>query len=120
MTRCAWKRMARRFATTLADGWEIWGPSGGYIAALALRAAGLRAEIGEPTSFYCQFLRSPAFDRVELAVDVLKRSRRSEALAVLMTQKGSPVLQALVRTAADARGYEHQHASFPMSRRRTR
>lgn len=97
------------FSTTLSDAWEIWGPSGGYLAALALRAAGLRAEIAKPASFYCQFLRSPAFARVELAVGFLKRSRRSEALTVSMAQEGRPVLHASVRTATEAPGYEHQH-----------
>ena len=46
---------------------EIWGPSGGYLAALALRAAGLCAEIPRPASYYCHFLASPEFDEVELA-----------------------------------------------------
>jgi acyl-CoA thioesterase len=101
------------FSTVLSDAWEIWGPNGGYLAALALRAAGARAEIGQPASIYCQFLSSPAFARVELTVSHLKRSRRSEALAVRMTQRGKPVLESLVRTAADAPGYEDQHARVP-------
>jgi acyl-CoA thioesterase len=101
------------FSTVLSEAWEIWGPNGGYLAALALRAAGLRAEISQPASIYCQFLSPPAFDRVELTVIRLKRSRRSEALAVRMTQHGKPVLESLVRTAADAPGYEHQHARAP-------
>jgi acyl-CoA thioesterase-2 len=97
----------------LSREWEIWGPNGGYLAALALRAAGLHAEIAQPASFYCHFLRSPAFDRVELDVSTLRRGRRSESLAVRMTQRGEPVLQALVRTAADAPGYEHQQPLIP-------
>jgi acyl-CoA thioesterase len=102
-----------RYSIVLSDAWEIWGPSGGYLAALALRAAGMSAEISEPASFYCQFLRSPDFARVELEVSFLKRSRRSEALAVHMTQGGKPILLALVRTAADAPGYEHDHTRAP-------
>jgi acyl-CoA thioesterase len=101
------------YSIALSRAWEIWGPNGGYLAAIALRAAGMRAEIARPASFYCHFLRSPDFDRVELDVSFLKRSRRSEALAVQMTQQGRPVLQALVRTAADAPGYEHQQVRAP-------
>jgi acyl-CoA thioesterase len=56
---------------------------------------------------------SPHFDRVELEVAVPKRSRRSEALSVLMTQRGVPILHALVRTAADTPGYEHQQVRMP-------
>jgi acyl-CoA thioesterase len=101
------------YSTRLSEAWEIWGPSGGYLAALTLRAAGLCAEIPRPASYYCHFLASPEFDEVELAVEVLKRGRRSESLAVRMTQRGKPVLFAMVRTAADAPGYEHQEAQMP-------
>jgi hypothetical protein len=64
---------AGRYSIQLDDAWEIWGPSGGYLAAIALRAAGRCAEILRPASFYCHFLSSPAFAGVELAVETLKR-----------------------------------------------
>jgi acyl-CoA thioesterase len=99
---------AGRYSIRLSEDWEIWGPSGGYLAALALRAAGACAEIPRPASFYCHFLSPPAFEEVELAVAALKRGRRSESLSVTMTQAGKPVFIALVRTAAEAPGYEHQ------------
>ncbi len=101
------------FSIRLDEAWEIWGPSGGYLAAIALRAAGRLAAIPRPASFYCHFLRAPAFDDVELSVEVLKRGRRSEALSVAMTQQGKPILQALVRTAAEAPGYRHQEPTAP-------
>jgi len=101
------------FSTRLDEAWEIWGPSGGYLAAIALRAAGLCAEIARPASFYCHFLSAPTFEKVELRVDLLKRGRRSEALTVAMTQRGKPVLRALVRTVADAPGYRHQETEAP-------
>jgi acyl-CoA thioesterase len=102
-----------RYATCLSDAWEIWGPSGGYLAAIALRAAGRCAEIPRPASFCCHFLRSPDFDDVELTVEVLRRGRRSESISVRMAQAGDPVLQALVRTAAEAPGYRHQEPEAP-------
>ena len=101
------------YSARLSQEWEIWGPNGGYLAAIALRAAGMRAEIEQPASFYCHFLRSPDFDHVELEVELLERSRRSEALAVRMTQHDTLVLQALVRTATDAPGHEHQQPQAP-------
>jgi acyl-CoA thioesterase len=104
---------AGRYSVRLSDAWEIWGPSGGYLAAIALRAAGRCAEIPRPASFYCHFLSSPAFDEVEITVEMLKRGRRSESLAVQMAQDGKPVLSALVRTAADAPGYRHQEPDAP-------
>lgn len=97
----------------LSPAWEIWGPNGGYLAAIALRAAGTVAQIHQPASFYCHFLSSPAFETVQLDVTVLKRGRRAESFAVQMTQQGKPILHALVKTAADAPGYSHQHPQAP-------
>lgn len=102
-----------RYSARLSEEWEIWGPNGGYLAALALRAAGSSADLEQPASFYCHFLRSPDFAEVQLDVSLLKRSRRSEALAVQVAQQGKPILHALVRTASNAPGYEHQHARAP-------
>ena len=69
-----------RFSATLSDQWEIWGPNGGYLAAIALRAAGEMAQIRRPRSFYCHFLSSPAFAPVEIEVASLKRGSRAESL----------------------------------------
>jgi Acyl-CoA thioesterase C-terminal domain len=49
---------------------------------------------------------------VQLEAEHLRRSRRA-AISVRMTQSQRPVLQALVRTAAQAPGYEYQHAQAP-------
>jgi acyl-CoA thioesterase len=101
------------YVAQLSEEWEIWGPNGGYLAAIALRAAGAVAQIEHPASFYCHFLSSPAFDAVQLDVSVLKRGRRAESLAVEMTQEGKPILHALVKTAVEAPGYSHQHPEAP-------
>jgi acyl-CoA thioesterase-2 len=101
------------YVAQLSHDWEIWGPNGGYLAAIALRAAGEVAQIPQPRSFYCHFLSSPAFEPVQLDVKALKRGRRAESLAVEMTQAGKLVLQALVRTAADGPGYDDQHLQAP-------
>ncbi len=71
------------------------------------------AQIEQPASFYCHFLSSPAFDDVQLDVSVLKQGRRAESFAVEMRQEGKPILHALVKTAADATGYSHQHLQVP-------
>ncbi len=101
------------YAAQLSEEWEIWGPNGGYLATIALRAAGMVAQIQRPASFYCHFLSSPAFAAVKLEVNVLKQGRRAESFAVAMTQQGKPILHALVKTAADAPGYSHQHPEAP-------
>jgi acyl-CoA thioesterase-2 len=101
------------YVAQLSKEWEIWGPNGGYLATIALRTAGMVAQIQRPASFYCHFLSSPAFDAVQLEVNVLKQGRRAESFAVEMTQRGKPILHALVKTAADAPGYSHQHPEAP-------
>ena len=103
-----------RYVARLSADWEIWGPNGGYLAAIALRAAGMLAQIQQPASFYCHFLSSPAFAAVELDVKVLKQGRRAESFAVEMTQERKPILHALVKTAAQAPGYSHQHPEAPV------
>ncbi|HEY2768329.1 MAG TPA: thioesterase family protein [Solirubrobacteraceae bacterium] len=101
------------YVARLSDEWEIWGPNGGYLAAIALRAAGMRADIPQPRSFYCHFLSSPSFAAVQLEVRTLKRGRRAESFAVEMTQEGKPILHALVKTAAEGPGYSDQHVVAP-------
>jgi acyl-CoA thioesterase-2 len=102
-----------RYRAHLSEDWEIWGPNGGYLATVALRAAGEEAQIRQPRSFYCHFLSSPSFGEVELEVRALKRGRRAESLAVDMTQDGKPVFSALVKTVEDAPGYSHQYPIAP-------
>jgi len=102
-----------RYVARLSKDWEIWGPNGGYLASFALRAAGMVAQIQQPASFYCHFLSSPSFDAIELEVNLLKQGRRAESLAVAITQRRKPILQALVRTAAEGPGYIDQHLKAP-------
>ncbi|HEY2056157.1 MAG TPA: thioesterase family protein [Solirubrobacterales bacterium] len=102
-----------RFRAELSRDWEIWGPNGGYVASLALRAAGEVAAIGRPASISCQFLRAPDFAPVEIEATVLHGGRRSEAIAVRIVQGGRLVSHAIVRTAAVAPGYELAHLRAP-------
>ena len=102
-----------RFVAQVSPAWEIWGPNGGYLAALALRAAGARARIPQPAPFHATFLRSPRFDEVTLDVTVLKAGRRAETFSVTMSQDGRPVLAAMVQTAAIAPGYDGQAVLAP-------
>ena len=61
---------------TLSKDWEIWGPNGGYVAAIALRAAGLRAPEGHrPASFSCQYLSVGKFAPAQAEVRVIKAGR---------------------------------------------
>lgn len=103
-----------RYVATLREDWNIWGPNGGYLAAVALRAAGAHSSQPRPASLMCHFLGVAAFDDVELEVVTLRAARRAEAMRVSMTQGGRPMLEALVWTVADELdGLVHDMAVAP-------
>lgn len=83
--------------------WGIWGPNGGYLAAIALRAAGLRAGTGHrPASLSCQYLRRGLFGEARLEVEALKSGRTACCFSVAMVQEGQRTLTAQVWTTAAA------------------
>jgi acyl-CoA thioesterase-2 len=94
----------------VSSDWEIWGPNGGYIASLALRAAGEMAAIKRPVSFYCHFIRSAQFEPVELQAEIVQQGRRAESIRIGVSQRGKIVLAGLLRTAAICDGIEHDEA----------
>ena len=103
-----------RYTVCLSRDWDIWGPNGGYVAAIALRAAGAEASIRRPASFAAHYLSVAAFDEVEIEVVALRRGRRSESLRVSIRQGNKPILEALVRTAAESAGLVHDDAKAPV------
>lgn len=103
-----------RLTATLSRDWEIWGPNGGYLSAIALRAAGRAAPEGhKPASFSCQYLSSPPFGEVELVVTPVKSGRAAWCLNVAMVQGGRTHLQAQVWTASRTTGPEQVEAAAP-------
>ncbi len=90
-----------RYRAKLSRDWEIWGPMGGYIAAVALRAAGAESRFDRPVSLACNYLSVAAFEDVDVDVTVLRAARHAESLRATVTQGGKPMLEALVWTAGD-------------------
>jgi len=89
-------------------------PIGGFLAALALRAAGQATPLARPVSFACQFARRPRFAPVDLAVSTLCESERTAALRVSITQSEAPILEALVwAVAEELPGYAVEFAAMP-------
>jgi acyl-CoA thioesterase len=97
----------------LSRDWEIWGPNGGYVAAIALRAAGAHAPFRRPASFSCHFLSVAEFSEVDLAVTTLLASKRAMSVRVSMTQQQRPILEALAWIVNEADGLEHDAARMP-------
>jgi len=81
--------------------WEIWGPNGGYLAAIALRAAGLRAGEGHrPAGLSCQYLRRGLFGAARLEVEPLRAGRSTACFGVSLVQEGRPTLAARIWTTS--------------------
>ena len=103
-----------RYRAALSKDWEIWGPCGGYVAAVMLRAAGAHSSFERPASLSCHFHGAAVFGEVDLAVETVRAGRRSESMRVSMIQGDRPVCEALVWTVADdLDGFAYDWTSAP-------
>lgn len=103
-----------RYRAVLSEDWAIWGPNGGYVAAVALRAAGAHSAQARPASLVCHFLGVASFNAVDIEVTTLRSTKRAEAMRVSVTQAGQPILEAMVWAVADElTGLEHDDAPPP-------
>ncbi|MCU1455902.1 MAG: thioesterase family protein [Acidimicrobiales bacterium] len=103
-----------RYVATLDEDWNIWGPNGGYLAAVLLRAAGAHAQVPRPATLSVQFLARAEFGPVDIEATTLRRTRRAEAVQVTMTQDGRTVAIALVwLVAGGLAGLEHDVTRMP-------
>jgi acyl-CoA thioesterase-2 len=103
----------RHFTATLHDDWEIWGPEGGYVAAVALRAAGAVSPFARPASFSCHYLTVANFAPVDLVVTPLRSGRTALSQRVEMTQDGRPILSAMVWSVGQIEGLVHRDLRPP-------
>jgi len=85
-----------RYRAKLSPDWAIWGPNGGYVVAVALRAAGLALGRERPASIVAHILGVAAFDDVDLEVALLRTSRFASSARVSMRQGDRPIVEALV------------------------
>jgi acyl-CoA thioesterase II len=102
-----------RYRARLSRDWEIWGPNGGYVAAVALRAAGAATELRRPATIAGHFLSVAEFDVVDLEVTALRAAKRAASLRVSMTQKSRPIFEAIVWVVGEVDGLEHDVAAMP-------
>jgi acyl-CoA thioesterase-2 len=99
-----------KYTAKLSEDWRIWGPNGGYVATVALRAVGMEAAIKRPTSIHVHYLRVAEFGAVDVQVTPLAQGRRAESFRASVTQGGKSIIEAMVRTAAVVEGLEHNDA----------
>lgn len=101
------------YRARLSRDWEIWGPNGGYVAAVALRAAGAATLLRRPASFACHYLSVAEFDDVDLHVTPLRVGKRAASVRVSMTQKTRPILEAVVWVVGEVEGLDHDVTRMP-------
>jgi acyl-CoA thioesterase II len=101
------------YRAQLSPDWEIWGPNGGYLAAIALRAAGAETPLRRPASIACHYLSVAEFDTVDVAVTRLREAKRAASLRVSMTQGKRLILEAIVWIVSESHGLEHEHGRMP-------
>ncbi len=103
-----------RYRATLSRDWEIWGPNGGYVASIALRAAGAHSRFDRPASIVGHFLGVASFDApVEIETTTLRAAKRAESVRVSMRQGDAPIFEALVWAVGAVDGLEHDATAMP-------
>lgn len=103
-----------RYRAVLSDSWELWGPAGGYVSAIALRAAGAHSRFRRPVSYSCNYLAVADFAPIDIEVSTIRAARRSEAIRVALIQKDQPFLDATVWTIDEGmHGIEFDAAPMP-------
>jgi acyl-CoA thioesterase len=102
-----------RYSAMVHRDWDIWGPCGGYVAAIALRAAGAESPFARPASFFCHYLSVAEFAPVDLVVTPLRSGRTVLAQRIEMSQEARPVLQAMVWSVGEVEGLAHEDVSPP-------
>jgi len=98
------------YSADVSEEWAIWGPMGGYIASIALRAAGDHSGRARPVSINANFLAAAQFAPVTLRVETLRTTRVATCVRVVLAQHDRAVVEATVwGTDADA-GLDHHTA----------
>lgn len=102
-----------RYFATIQPDWCIWGPIGGYVAAIALRAVALSTPAGHrPVTLTCQFLGKGKEGETDIIVEPL-RSGSTSFYNVRLAQNGVVFLQAQICTTEKVDGPEHMDFYAP-------
>lgn len=98
------------FSADVSDEWAIWGPMGGYIASIALRAAGAHCGRARPMSINASFLAAARFAPVTLRAETLRTTRVATCVRVSVAQDDRAVLETTVWGTDSSEGLDHHTA----------
>ncbi|MGI9601809.1 MAG: acyl-CoA thioesterase [Acidimicrobiales bacterium] len=101
------------YRAELSEDWRVWGPQGGYIASIALRAAGAESGRPRPASISAQFCKVGAFAPVDVHARILRQTRVASMVDVEIHQDGALLLKAAVWGVDHLDGLEHQSIDRP-------
>ncbi|HEY4332271.1 MAG TPA: thioesterase family protein [Ilumatobacteraceae bacterium] len=97
------------FAVELSADWEVWGPNGGYLAAIAMRAAGVTMARARPVSISAHFVGAGTSRATDVVVTISRATKVATSAMVTLSQDGRVLLTAAVWGADnDLAGLEHQ------------
>ena len=103
------------FERLLVRDWEIWGPNGGYMAAIALDAARRESQRARPANATVHFLGVASFDAPVTVVATTQRAtRQATSVGIRIEQQGKAILSAMVWALDDGLdGLEHDDSTMP-------
>ncbi|NSC25212.1 thioesterase family protein [Streptomyces albus subsp. chlorinus] len=94
--------------------WDGFGPNGGFLSTMSMRAALGSARVDVVRSVQSQFVRPARHTGLSFTTTVLGRSNRSDTVQTVGTQEGGPVLVTLVRTLQPVPGeIDRENSAFP-------
>ncbi len=103
-----------RYRVRLAPDWQNpIGPHGGYLSAVALRAAGTAAPDRFPASYACQYVSVAQGETLDVEVTTLREGRRATPVRVTLLDDGRTVLTAQVWLLREGAGLTHEAAPMP-------
>jgi acyl-CoA thioesterase len=86
-----------RFTCELSRDWEIWGPNGGYLAAIVLDVAKQVSGRPRPANLSVHFLGVASFDSpLDITASIQRATRQASSVYVHMSQGGKPMVAGMV------------------------
>lgn len=93
--------------------WRTWAVSGGYVAAVALRAASEQVDHPLPVGVNCQFLRPASFGEATVTTELQRAGRRTAYVRAEVAQSDKVVMTASATFAQPAEGYDVEYEPMP-------
>jgi acyl-CoA thioesterase len=96
------------YEAILDPDWGVWGPNGGYLGAVALRAVGQYCNTDMPVSYSCHYANVAEFGKVRIQLEDTKRGRLAESIQLTISQRdkrgagAKTILRAMVWVARKA------------------